>query len=92
VRSLDDLMGEHVVVATDGYPSGLLGDLEGAIVPTRGQMVATEPLGEMLWDRPHYARHGFDYWHQTPEGRLLAGGFRDVSLLTELTTDEVRHP
>jgi gamma-glutamylputrescine oxidase len=92
VASLDDLAGDHVVVATDGYPSGLLGEFEGAIVPTRGQMVATEPIGELLWERPHYARHGFDYWHQTPDGRLLAGGFRDVSLLTELTTDEVTTP
>lgn len=92
VESLDDLAGEHAVVATDGYPSGLLGDYEGAVVPTRGQMVATEPLEELLWERPHYARHGFDYWHQTPGGRLLAGGFRDVSLLTELTTDEVTTP
>ena len=23
---------------------------------------------------PHYARHGFDYWHQTPDGRLVVGG------------------
>lgn len=92
VASLDDLEAEHVVVATDGYPSGLLGDFEGAVVPTRGQMVATEPLVDLLWERPHYARHGFDYWHQTPDGRLLAGGFRDVSLLTELTTAEVTTP
>lgn len=92
VASLDELRGDCVVVATDGYPSGLLGDFEGAIVPTRGQMVATEPLDELVWERPHYARHGFDYWHQTPDGRLLAGGFRDVSLLSELTTDEVTTP
>ena len=29
---------------------------------------------------PHYGRHGFDYWHQAEDGRLVAGGFRDVSL------------
>lgn len=92
IASLHELHAEHVVVATDGYPSGLLGDFEGAIVPTRGQMVATEPLEELTWERPHYARHGFDYWHQTPDGRLLAGGFRDVSLLSELTTEEVTTP
>lgn len=92
VASLDELDAEHVVVATDGYPSGLLGELESLIIPTRGQMIATEPLGEQLFSCPHYARHGFDYWQQTPDGRLLAGGFRDVSLLSELTTDEVTTP
>jgi glycine/D-amino acid oxidase-like deaminating enzyme len=92
VVSLGELDAEHVVVATDGYPSGLLGEFENLIIPTRGQMVATEPLAEELFTCPHYARHGFDYWQQTPDGRLLAGGFRDASLLTELTTDEVTTP
>ena len=80
---------ETVLVATDGYPSGLLGPLEGLIVPTRGQMIATEPVPEQLFEIPHYGRHGFDYWHQTPDGRILAGGFRDTSLDSEFTADEV---
>ena len=92
VESLADLDAEQVVVATDGYPSGLLGALESLVIPTRGQMVATEPLAERLFDCPHYARHGFDYWQQAPDGRLLAGGFRDESLLEELTTDERTTP
>ena len=83
---------ETVVVATDGYPSGLLGELEGLIVPTRGQVIATEPIAEKLFEIPHYSRHGFDYWHQDPEGRIVAGGFRDVSLDTEFTADEVTTP
>jgi glycine/D-amino acid oxidase-like deaminating enzyme len=89
VGSAGETEAETVVVATDGYPSGLLGELEGLIVPTRGQVIATEPIEEMLFEVPHYGRHGFDYWHQTPEGRIVAGGFRDVSLDTEFTADEV---
>ena len=89
VESLDGLEAEHVLVATDGYPSGLLGELEGLIVPTRGQMIATEPLTERIFECPHYGRHGFDYWQQTPDGRILAGGFRDSALQDEFTTDEV---
>jgi gamma-glutamylputrescine oxidase len=92
VGSLTDLDAECVLVATDGYPSGLLGRLEGLIVPTRGQMIATEPLAERLFDCPHYGRHGFDYWQQTPDGRILAGGFRDSALQDEFTTDEVTTP
>ena len=79
---------DTVVVATDGYPSGLLGELEGLIVPTRGQVIATEPLDERLFEIPHYGRHGFDYWHQAEDGRLVAGGFRDVALDEEFTADE----
>lgn len=92
VGSLDELEAERVVVATDGYPSGLLGPLEGAIIPTRGQMIATEPIEERLFELPHYGRHGFDYWHQTPDGRILAGGFRDAALDSEFTDEELTTP
>ena len=88
VTDLSELDAETVVIATDGYPSGLLGQLEGLIVPTRGQVIATEPLAERLFDVPHYGRHGFDYWHQAEDGRLVAGGFRDVSLDREFTDEE----
>ena len=77
-----------VIVATDGYPSGLLGPLEGLIVPTRGQVIATEPIAERWFEVPHYGRHGFDYWHQTPDGRVVAGGFRDTALANEFTAVE----
>jgi gamma-glutamylputrescine oxidase len=92
VGSAAETEAQIVVVATDGYPSGLLGELEGLIVPTRGQVIATEPLPEMLFEIPHYGRHGFDYWHQTPDGRIVAGGFRDVSLDSEFTAEEVATP
>ena len=92
IDALDDVAADTVVVATDGYPSGLLGELEGLIVPTRGQVIATEPIEEMLFEIPHYGRHGFDYWHQRLDGRIVAGGFRDVSLDTEFTADEVTTP
>lgn len=90
--SVNEAGAETVVVATDGYPSSLLGELEGLIVPTRGQVIATEPIAEMLFEVPHYGRHGFDYWHQTPDRRIVVGGFRDVSFDTEFTADEVTTP
>jgi glycine/D-amino acid oxidase-like deaminating enzyme len=92
VDSVEAAEAETVAVATDGYPSGLLGPLEGLIVPTRGQVIATEPVGETLFEVPHYGRHGFDYWHQPEDGRIVAGGFRDVSLQDEFTADEVTTP
>lgn len=92
VGSVDELEAAGILIATDGYPSGLLGELEGLIIPTRGQMIATEPLAERLFDCPQYGRHGFDYWQQTPDGRILAGGFRDVAFDTEFTADEDTTP
>ena len=88
VEAPEELDADAVVVATDGYPSGLLGELEGLIVPTRGQVIATEPIPERLFEVPHYGRHGFDYWHQVEDGRIVAGGFRDVSLDREFTAEE----
>ena len=92
VGSAEETGAETVVVATDGYPSGLLGELEGLIVPTRGQALATEPIDERIFEVPHYGRHGFDYWHQAQDGRIVAGGFRDVALDTEFTADDVTTP
>lgn len=88
VEAIEQTRAETVVVATDGYPSGLLGELEGLIVPTRGQVIATEPIEERLFDLPHYGRHGFDYWHQAADGRLVVGGFRDISLESEFTAED----
>jgi gamma-glutamylputrescine oxidase len=88
VESIEEVEAAQVLVATDGYPSGLLGPLEGLIVPTRGQMIATEPLAQRVFECPHYGRHGFDYWQQTPDGRILAGGFRDFALESEFTAEE----
>jgi len=92
VASLDELEAPRVIVATDGYPSGLLGDLEGLIIPTRGQMIATVPIAETLFDCPHYGRHGFDYWQQLPDGRVTAGGFRDFAMDSEFTDSEETTP
>ena len=92
VGSVEETGAEIVVVATDGYPSGLTGTLEGLVLPTRGQVIATEPVDERLFEIPHYGRHGFDYWHQAEDGRIVAGGFRDVSLQEEFTDEEVLTP
>jgi gamma-glutamylputrescine oxidase len=88
VESLGDLDAEQVVIATDGYTNGLVPELDRRIKPVRGQVIVTEPLAETWYPRPHYARHGFDYWQQTPDRRLVLGGRRDKSLDTEFTNEE----
>jgi len=89
IESLDELDADHVVIATDGSGRGLLPELDDAIWPARGQVVATEPLDELRFEYPHYARHGFDYWQQLPDRRIVLGGFRDFSILSEMTDEEV---
>src|SRR5581483_8457129 len=92
VEDVEALDAERVLVATDGYGRALLPELADAIWPARGQVVVSEPLERVLYDRPHYARQGFDYWQQLPDRRLLLGGFRDVSIMDELTDVEETTP
>ncbi|MGB2953563.1 MAG: FAD-dependent oxidoreductase [Gaiellaceae bacterium] len=92
VESVEALDADQVVIATDGYTHGLLESLDGAIRSVRGQVVVTEPLGRVLFPCPHYARHGYDYWQQTPDRRLVVGGFRDRALEKEFTTEEATTP
>jgi gamma-glutamylputrescine oxidase len=88
VDSLDELDADQVVIATDGSGRGLLPELDEALWPARGQVIATAPLEERLFECPHYARQGFDYWQQLPDNRIVLGGFRDFSILTEMTDEE----
>jgi glycine/D-amino acid oxidase-like deaminating enzyme len=84
--AIDELDADAVVVAADGFIPQLLPELP--IRSTRGQVLATEPLRAPLYERPHYARGGYDYWQQLPDGRLVIGGQRDASLETEETDKE----
>jgi gamma-glutamylputrescine oxidase len=92
VADVAALDAEQVVVATDGYGHGLVPELADLIWPTRGQVIVSEPIERVLYDRPHYARQGFDYWQQLPDRRVLLGGFRDVSIMDELTDVEETTP
>jgi gamma-glutamylputrescine oxidase len=67
----------HVVVAADGALSGLVPEYAGRVRARRLHMVATEPLPPTL-DHLVYARWGYEYLQQRPDGRILAGGFSDV--------------
>jgi glycine/D-amino acid oxidase-like deaminating enzyme len=74
-----------VVACGDGHTAQLLPELAALVVPTRGQVLVTEPLPELRYPRPHYARAGWDYWQQLPDGRLVLGGRRDAALAEERT-------
>jgi len=89
---VDALDGRIVVVATDGFTASVLPELAAAVRPTRGQVLVTEPLPGLLYERPHYARGGYDYWHQLRDGRLVIGGSRDAAFGEEQTAVEATTP
>ena len=67
---------EEVVLATNSYTPLLLRQLpKGAIVPARGQILATEPVAPIL---PLAWGNNFDkeYGRQVPGGPIICGGFR----------------
>jgi gamma-glutamylputrescine oxidase len=77
----------HVVVAADGALPELVPEYGDRVRARRLHMVATQPLPATL---PHlvYARWGYEYLQQQPDGRILAGGFSDVDGEHSYTTDD----
>jgi gamma-glutamylputrescine oxidase len=41
-----------------------------------------------VFARPAYANRGYQYWRQTPEGRVLVGGWRDTAVDEEVGEEE----
>jgi glycine/D-amino acid oxidase-like deaminating enzyme len=76
-----------VVVAVDGRLERLLPELAGRVRTARLQMLATAPAPEVRFTRPVYARWGYDYWQQRPDGSIALGGARDVGGDAEWTDD-----
>lgn len=76
-----------VVVAVDGCLERLLPELASRVRTARLQMLATEPTTEIHLARPVYARWGYDYWQQRPDGAIALGGARDIAGDAEWTTN-----
>src|SRR5262249_13406126 len=76
-----------VVVAADGLIPRVLPELDGAIYPVRGQVVATQPVPGEALPCPTGALHGFIYGQQLPGGEVVLGGFRHVDLEAEYTDE-----
>jgi gamma-glutamylputrescine oxidase len=87
-----ELDAPAIVIAVDGLTGAAAPELAPLIRPVRGQMLATEPISPRLYGRPHYARQGYDYWQQLPNGRLVVGGKRDASFETEYTVADETTP
>lgn len=76
----ETIRADEIVLATNAYTPHLLPDLpDGAIVPARGQILVTESVPPIL---PHPFGTNFDkeYGRQTPDGKILFGGFRRLDV------------
>ena len=78
-----------VIVAVDGRLEQLLPELVGTVCSARLQMLATAPTTEVRLAHPVYARWGYDYWQQRPDGSIALGGARDLAEASEWTADAV---
>jgi sarcosine oxidase subunit beta len=70
------LLADDVVLCTNAYTPLILPDLPaGAIVGARGQILVTQALPELL-AHPFGTNFDKEYGRQTPDGKILCGGFR----------------
>jgi glycine/D-amino acid oxidase-like deaminating enzyme len=67
-----------LVVAADGALGTLIPELADVVRPRRLHMIATAPLRTAHVARPVYARYGYEYHQQLPDGRIVLGGFSDL--------------
>ena len=89
-------LAQMVVLATNAYSRSLFGVFKDLVIPTRGQILATEPVKEKLFDQKIvYADWGYEYFRQLLDGTILLGGFRQLYSDTEIgfsdeTTSEIQ--
>ena len=78
------LEADQALLATNAFATELLPALP--VVPGRGQVLVTEPLpGRCLPGTFHYD-HGYTYFRQLPDHRILLGGGRHLNFAAETTT------
>jgi sarcosine oxidase, subunit beta len=82
-----------VIIATNAWTRDLLPDLpDGAILPARGQILVTQPVGQIL-PMPFSTNYDKEYGRQTHSGQILCGGFRRLDVEEGLGLDtEESHP
>jgi glycine/D-amino acid oxidase-like deaminating enzyme len=67
---------QMVLLCANAYSPLVHPHFAGRVYPTRGQMLATEPLPRRITPWGVYADFGYEYFWQLPTGELVAGGWR----------------
>src|SRR5690606_27381286 len=79
---------QHVILCTNAYSPLIDPYFVGKIIPTRAQVLATEPLDKPAIATCGYSDYGFMYYRMTFDGRLMIGGGRKQNKLLENDTTE----
>ncbi|MGY3090799.1 gamma-glutamylputrescine oxidase [Hymenobacter sp. UYAg731] len=74
----------QVLLATNAFATELLPEM--AVTPGRGQVLVTEPLPEVKLPGTFHYDHGYAYFRQLPDHRILLGGGRNLDFAAEATT------
>ena len=75
----------QVLLATNAFATELLPEL--AVTPGRGQVLVTEPLPQVQLAGTFHYDHGYAYFRQLPDHRILLGGGRNLDFEAEATTE-----
>jgi gamma-glutamylputrescine oxidase len=70
------IRAQMALICANAYSPLIHPHFEGRVYPTRGQMLATEPLPRRITPWGIYADFGYEYFWQVPTGELVAGGWR----------------
>jgi len=73
-----------IIVATNAFAKQLLPELD--VIPGRGQVIVTAPIKNLKIQGTFHYNKGYTYFRNI-DGRLLLGGFRDLDINTEQTTE-----
>jgi glycine/D-amino acid oxidase-like deaminating enzyme len=83
---------ESVVLGLNAYTAMVDPSWQGLVDPVRGQVLATAPVGREMFANLFYANHGFEYWRQLPDGRVVLGGLRQLAMADEVGMLDTLHP
>lgn len=68
----------EVLVCVNAFLRHVLPEAAGWVRPVRGQVLVTAPLPARIMEGVAYCNHGYDYFRQLPDGRVLMGGRRHL--------------
>ncbi|HEY0079534.1 MAG TPA: FAD-dependent oxidoreductase [Pyrinomonadaceae bacterium] len=74
--STADFRAQTVFIALNAYAPLIHDYFRPLVEPHRGQILVTAPVKARIVERLVYAHHGYIYFRQLPDGRLLLGGWR----------------
>ena len=83
---------DYAVLAVNASLGRLIPPLAAAVVPTRGQMLVSEPVDPLPYAWAVSADWGYLYWHQRVDGRIALGGFRNLDVDRESSNELALNP